>query len=146
MLKTTEVYNQVMRTFIFQAFTFLDSLHSSKCEAVQPVYSLNLTSFILVHKLFQTLQLPTFVPGNLMMTNHQSMFYKTERFHQNLNQKEKRHSCVFKNIHYLSRCTSRICSICLFSCPKPKFLLPSFELLFVIEEKNCSSSNQSFSM
>lgn len=94
MLKTTEVYNQVMRTSIFQAFTFLDSLHSFKCEAVQPVYSLNLTSFILVHKLFQTLQLPTFVPRNLMRTN-QSLFYNTERFRQ-IKQKEKWPLCLFK--------------------------------------------------
>jgi len=87
MLKTTEVYNQVMRTSIFQAFTFLDSLHSFKCEAIQPVYSLNLTSFILVHKLFQSFQFSTFELRDLMRTN-KSMFYKTERFQQ-IKQKRK---------------------------------------------------------
>lgn len=59
-----------MRTSISTIFSLLNFVHCFKCKAVQPINSLNLSSLILINQLLQTLQLPAFLPWDLMEANH----------------------------------------------------------------------------
>lgn len=132
-----------MGTSIFTVFTFLNFVHSFECEAVQPINSLNLSSFILIHKLFQTLHLPALLLGNLQ---------KVEISKQIISNKSplKQRSTSIVHIRSIitvlyanlsgSSCLNR--SICLFSLPKPQFVSPCFELFFHVKKMNCSSTNQ----
>lgn len=135
MFKTAKINNQVqMRTSISNAFPFLDFLNSFESEAVQPINSLNLPSFILIHKLFQTLQLPALFLRNLQEVNQINRL-KVGSWNVCLLVQR----VLSRNLSR-SSCLNR--SICLFSLPKPKLMLPCFELFLYVKEMNSSPTNQ----